>query len=298
MPRVYRCPAVTSGGRGGGAFRWHAGGMTLYNLPMPAATLPALLSVLAISLISFAGALALTLGPARIRGVLPVLVAMAAGALIGDAFLHLLPEAAEHAGGFTPEVGWWVLGGLLGFFLIESVLHWHHHGEDVAEHEAGHIHPLAWMNLLGDLIHNVMDGMLVAGAWLVSEPLGLATTIAVALHEVPQEFGDFGVLLSAGLSSRRALLLNFVSALGAVLGALLVLLAGHEIHVEHQLVPLAAGGFLYVACADLVPELRRRVRGRWVWITLVALLAGVALVALVPGHVHGGHDAPDAHGGH
>ena len=265
---------------------------------MPDAALPALLSVVAISLLSFVGALALTLGPARLRGVLPVLVALAAGAFVGDVFLHLLPEAVEHHGGFTPALGWWVLAGLFGFFVIESVIHWHHHGEDVEDHLEGRVHPLAWMNLLGDLLHNVIDGMLVAGAWLVGPDLGLATTIAVALHEVPQEFGDFGVLLSAGLSSRRALLLNFVSALGAVLGALLVLLAGHEIHVEHQLVPLAAGGFLYVACADLVPELRRRVRGRWVWITLVALLAGVALVALVPGHVHGGHDAPDAHGGH
>jgi zinc and cadmium transporter len=258
---------------------------------MPDAALPALLSVAAISLVSFVGALALTLGPARLRGWLPALVALAAGALVGDVFLHLLPEAVEHQGGFGPSLGWWVLGGLLGFFVIESVIHWHHHGEDVAEHLEGHVHPMAWMNLLGDLLHNVIDGMLVAGAWMADAHLGVAVTIAVALHEIPQEFGDFGVLVHAGLSPSRALWLNFLSAGGALLGALAVLLLGHGIHVEHALVPLAAGGFLYVACADLVPELRRRIHGRGLWITLLALAAGVAIVALVPGHAHG----PDAH---
>lgn len=253
------------------------------------AALPAMLSVLAISLLSFVGALVLTIGPARLRALLPVLVALAAGALIGDVFLHLLPEAVEHEGGFTPAVAWWVLGGLLGFFVIESVIHWHHHGEDVAQHVEGHIHPLAWMNLLGDLLHNVIDGMLVAGAWLVSPSLGFAVTIAVALHEIPQEFGDFGVLLHAGFTPARALLLNFLSAAGALAGAGVVLLVGPGFHAEHALVPLAAGGFLYVACADLVPELRRRVQGRGLWITLLALGAGLALVALLPEHVAEAH---------
>src|SRR5690349_3785617 len=107
---------------------------------MSDAAVPALLSVLAISLLSFLGALTLTLGPARLRGVLPALVALAAGALIGDVFLHLLPEAAAHQDGFTPSVGWWVLAGLLGFFVVESVIHWHHHGEDVELHAEGHAH--------------------------------------------------------------------------------------------------------------------------------------------------------------
>ncbi len=253
---------------------------------MPTAHLHALLSVVAISVLSFTGALVLALGPARVRRLLPTLVALAAGALIGNVFLHLLPEAVEHTGGFTPGLAWWVLGGLLGFFVIESVIHWHHHGEDLHEHAHGRVHPVAWMNLLGDLLHNVIDGMLVAGAWLVGPELGLATTIAVALHEVPQEFGDLGVLLHAGLTPRRALWLNFLSAGGAVVGAVVVLLAGQSMHVEHQLVPLAAGGFLYVACADLVPELKQRVGGMGLVTTVLALLAGIALVALIPGHGH------------
>jgi zinc and cadmium transporter len=133
--------------------------------------------------------------------------------------------------------------------------------------------------------------MLVAGAWLVGPDLGLATTIAIALHEVPQEFGDLGVLLHAGMSPRRALALNFLSATGAIVGALVVLFVGHSVHIEHQLVPLAAGGFLYVACADLVPELKRRVGGKGLPLTLLALALGIALVALVPSHPH-------AHAGH
>lgn len=269
---------------------------------MPPATLPALLAVVAISLLSFAGALTLSLGPARLRALLPSLVALAVGALLGDVFLHLLPEAVEHAGGFTPALSAWVLAGLLGFFLIESVMHWHHHGEDLPDHAAGHVHPIAWMNLLGDLLHNVIDGMLVAGAWLVSTELGIAVTLAVALHEIPQEFGDFGVLLHAGMSPRRALGLNFLCALGAVLGAVIVLLLGHGFHAEHQIVPLAAGGFLYVACADLVPELRRRARGRQLWITALAVAAGLALVAFVPDHAahdEASHDAAaPGHPGH
>jgi zinc and cadmium transporter len=254
--------------------------------------------VLGISVLSFAGGLVLALGPTRVRKVLPWLVALSAGALLGNVFLHLLPEAVGHMGGFSTALGGWVLGGLLLFFVIESALHWHHHGEDVElhahaashAHAHGHVHTVAWMNLLGDLLHNIIDGMLVAGAWLVGPDIGMATTLAVALHEIPQEFGDLGVLLHAGLSPRRALTLNFLSAAGALGGAVVVLTLGKAVHVEHQLVPLAAGGFLYVACADLVPELRRGVSGKGLPLTVLALLAGIALVALVPGHPgHGGH---------
>lgn len=256
---------------------------------MPPATISALLAVLVISVLSFAGALTLSLGPARLRTLLPALVALAVGALLGDAFLHLIPEAVRHAGGFTPAVSGWVLTGLLGFFLIESVMHWHHHGEDLGDHAAGHVHPMAWMNLLGDLLHNVIDGMLVAGAWLTNDTLGIAVTLAVALHEIPQEFGDFGVLVASGITPRRALALNFLCALGALVGATIVLLLDRGFDVNQQIVPLAAGGFLYVACADLVPELRRRARGRQLWITLLAVATGLVLVGVVPNLVPGGH---------
>ena len=230
---------------------------------MHEAALPALTSVVVVSILSFVGAVALALGPARMRGVVPFLVAVSAGALLGDAFLHLLPEAAEHQGGFGGTVAWSALGGVLFFFLVESVIHWHHHGDDMDAHAHGHGHvsSLAWMNLLGDGLHNLVDGILIAGTWMVSPEAGMATTVAVALHEIPQEFGDFGVLLHAGLPVKKALLLNAASASVSILGALVILAIGSDLGIEPYLGPIAAGGFLYVACADLVPELHKRARG-------------------------------------
>jgi zinc and cadmium transporter len=260
---------------------------------MPSATVPALVSVLVVSALSFSGAAVLALGPARLRRTIPLLVALAVGALLGGSLLHLLPEAYLHGG---LDAGWLVLAGLLGFFLVESAIHWHHHGEDVEDAERhGSVASFAWMNLIGDGIHNFVDGALIAGTWMASPGAGLVTTIAVALHELPQEFGDFGVLLHGGMSPRRALLWNAASAGTAVLGAVLVLLVGGAIGLEQVLVPVAAGGFLYLACADLVPELHRQARERGLLPVVLAILLGVALVTMLPrllgpgGHAHHHH---------
>ncbi|MHC5010194.1 MAG: ZIP family metal transporter [Planctomycetota bacterium] len=267
---------------------------------MPDAALPVLVSVGVVSVVSFVGVSALALGPVKARGLLPLLVALAAGALLGDALMHLLPEAVETAGGFTAAVGGWTLAGLLGFFAVESLIHWHHHGEDVAHHAEGHVSSYVWMNLLGDGIHNFIDGALIAGTWMASPEAGMATTLAVALHEIPQEFGDFGVLVHGGLPVRRALLLNVASAGAAFLGAFAVLLTGHALSFETALVAVAAGGFLYVACADLVPELHKRARGKQLLATAGALALGLALVIWLPvllgehghGHEHGESEPP------
>jgi zinc and cadmium transporter len=240
----------------------------------------ALIAIAIISLISVVGA-ALLLRGGRVRRFLPVLIALAAGALVGDTFLHLLPHAVEEAGGFTPTIAWGILGGLLGFFVIESLLHWHHHGEDVHEHGPGGIHSFGWMNLIGDAIHNWIDGALIAAAWMASPEAGLATSLAVLLHEVPQEFGDFGVLLHAGFRPVTALLWNLGSALFALVGALVVLALGADASVHEVLLPVAAGGFLYIACADLVPEMRRRARGKALVATLIALAIGLGSMATV-----------------
>jgi len=256
---------------------------------MPDQTLPILLSVVIVSAISLVGAITL-LGRGRVKEMLPLLVALAAGAMMGDTFLHLLPHAVEEAGGFTPAITWGVLGGLLGFFLVEGVLHWHHHGEDVHEHGPGGVHHIGWMNLLGDCLHNLIDGMLIAGAWFVSPEVGIATTVAVLLHEIPQEFGDFGVLLHAGFTPGRAILFNLISALFAVVGAVVVLIIGPGTHLAQTLVPIAAGGFLYIACADLVPEIRKRARGWQLVSTFGVLLLGVALMAFVHEFEGDSHD--------
>jgi zinc and cadmium transporter len=262
---------------------------------MPERSLEIIVSVLAVSLISLVGASVL-LGRGKLKSILPLLVALAAGALIGDTFLHLLPHAVEHAGGkFTPMIAWGVLGGLVGFFLIESVLHWHHHGEDVHEHSEEGIHHIGWMNLIGDGFHNFIDGMLIAAAWLLSPEAGLATTIAVLLHEIPQEFGDFGVLLHAGFSAKRAILYNLLSGLAALVGAAVVLVTNDATgHMAQALGPVAAGGFLYIACADLVPEMRKRARGWKLVTTGLALAAGLGLMAAVHEFEHGTHEH-DAH---
>ncbi len=271
---------------------------------MPERTLEILLSTIAVSLISVVGAVVL-FGGGRAKKILPLLVALAAGALIGDTFLHLLPHAVADAGGsFSPAITWGVLGGLVGFFFIESVLHWHHHGEDVHEHGEGGVHPIGYMNLIGDMFHNLIDGMLIAATWLHTPELGIATTIAVALHEIPQEFGDFGVLLHAGFSPKRAIAFNLLSGLAAVVGALIVIATQGKLGLEVALVPVAAGGFLYIACADLVPEIRKRARGMKLVTTFLALALGVGLMALVHAtgcahghsHSHGGHSHDGGHG--
>ncbi len=268
---------------------------------MPPETIPVLAAVAAVSLLSVVGAVVL-LGRGWVKSLLPLLIAVAAGALLGDTFLHLLPHAVEEEGGFTPGIAYGVLAGLLGFFLIEGVLHWHHHGEDVHEHGPDGIHSFGWMNLLGDGLHNLIDGMLIAGAWLVSPEAGIATTIAVALHEIPQEFGDLGVLIHAGFSPKKAIFFNLLSALTAVLGALFVLATSGDHGIAQFLVPVAAGGFLYVACADLVPEMRKRSKGKELISTVLALVVGLGLMVVVhevgPHDHHGhGHEAHDG-GGH
>lgn len=269
---------------------------------MPSHALPALLSVLAVSLLSVLGAVVL-LGGNRAARWLPLLVALAAGALLGDTFLHLLPHAVEAQGGFDATLTWGVLGGLVGFFLIEGLLHWHHHGEDVHEHGPEGLHTFGWMNLIGDALHNLIDGMLIASAWIVSPEAGLATTVAVALHEIPQEFGDFGVLLHAGFTPRRAVWLNLGVGCVAILGCLIVLLSHDAIGLEQYLVPVAAGGFLYVACADLVPEMRARSRGKALVPIVLALMLGIGLMAGVHevvegdgGHAGHSHGTKDGHG--
>lgn len=266
---------------------------------MPPETIPVLLAVTAISLISVLGAVIL-LGRGSVQRYLPTLVALAAGALLGDTFLHLLPHAVADQEGFTPTIAYGVLGGLIGFFLIEGLLHWHHHGEDVHHHAPGEVHSFGWMNLIGDGLHNFIDGMLIASAWMVGgTQAGIATTIAIALHEGPQEFGDFAVLLHAGFSVKKAVLLNLLTALSALLGAGLVLAMGEDHGLAQVLVPVAAGGFLYIACADLVPEIRKRARGWALLPIFVALLFGLGLMVGVHqfAHDHGPEDHA-AHGMH
>lgn len=246
--------------------------------------LPVLASVLAVSALSLIGALTLALGFLRRHGVLLFMVAFAAGTLLGDSFLHLLPEAVESRGGFPPELAYLVLGGFLAFFLLETGLRWGH-----AHGEAAHLHgneatvaPFAWTNLVGDGIHNFVDGVIIGAAWLVNPASGIATTIAVAAHEIPQELGDFAVLLRAGIKPVKALLYNMFSALLALAGAALVLsIPNAGEHLELYAAPLIAGGFLYIAAADLVPELHHHSERRFTPIILAGVVLGLTVMWLL-----------------
>lgn len=248
----------------------------------------ALASVLVVSAISLIGVFTLSLRESFIKSITFVLVGIATGALLGDAFIHLIPEAFAEAASVT-NVALLVIGGMLIFFVLEKFLHWHHHqGLESAEPA---VHPVGKMILVSDGVHNFLDGLIITAAYLVSIEVGIATTIAVILHEIPQEIGDFGVLLHAGYSKMKALFFNFVSALFAILGACVALLLGGTTEAFTAiLVPIAAGGFIYIALTDLIPELHKTTAVRHSLIQLAAVVVGIlAMVGLlaIEGDTHG-----------
>jgi zinc and cadmium transporter len=236
-----------------------------------------LTAVALLSGLSLAGGLVLLLSGARLQRALEVLVPFAAGALIGEAVIHAIPEVAESPSGFGVQASVSMTAGIVAFFALEKILHWHHAhfpSEDV-------IHPVAVSNLVGDGLHNFVDGAIIAAGFLASWEVGLATALAVAIHEIPQELGDFAIMLRSGLSSRRALTLNFLSALAAVGGAILTLSLGTSASAERLLVPFSAGAFLYIANADLLPELHKEFETHKSLIQLVALAGGVSVMLLL-----------------
>ena len=206
-----------------------------------------LVSVVIVSLISVIGILTFLMSHKRLKSLLLYLVSFSAGGLFGDAFIHLIPEAAEEVG-FGLSVSLCILFGLVSSFIIEKFIHWRHCHIPTSEE---HPHPFAYMNLFGDAVHNFVDGLLIAGSYLASLPVGIATTLAVIFHEIPQEIGDFGVLVYGGFSRSRALLFNFLSAITAIIGALVFL--GLSPYLENYaiyLLPFAAGEFIYIAGSD------------------------------------------------
>lgn len=242
--------------------------------------LNSVLAVVVVSLISFMGLLALSVKIEKHKHAFIYLVSFAAGALFGDAFIHLLPEVVGEFG-FTFEVSVYLLSGILLFFIVEKLIHWRHcHLPNTKEHS----HPFAYMNLIGDGVHNFIDGLIIAASFMASFPVGIATTIAVILHEIPQEIGDFGVLVHGGFTKQKAILLNFATALTAVLGALVALSIGAITeNITLFLVPLAAGGFIYIAGSDLIPELHKEVKASRSVIQLVAFILGIVVMVSLLG---------------
>ena len=208
-------------------------------------------SVLVVSLVSFVGIFMLSLQEEKLRKYIFIFISLAIGALLGDAFIHLIPEAFEKSDNAMLS-SILIISGILIFFILEKFLHWHHHGEDKNEY---HIHPVGNLVLFSDGVHNLIDGIIIGVGFITSIPLGIATTIAVVLHEIPQEVGDFTVMLHSGYSKKRALWLNFLSGLTAIFGVVIAFILGQAGEgLIIWILPLAAGGFIYIAAADLLPE--------------------------------------------
>jgi zinc and cadmium transporter len=233
-------------------------------------------SVILISLISFVGVVTLSVSINRLKKVLLLLVSFAAGGLLGGAFIHLLPEAVEEFG-FGTGMSLYLLSGIVAFFILEKFICWRHCHHPTTD---DHPHPFAYMNLVGDGVHNFIDGLIIAASYMISIPVGIATTIAVLLHEVPQEIGDFGVLVHGGFSRRKALAMNFLTALTAVLGAAVALYIGAflDSSLGMFLLPFAAGGFIYIAGSDLIPELHKDTGMKKAFLQLVFLVLGIGVM--------------------
>lgn len=241
-------------------------------------------SVFAISLVSLIGVFTISLREETLKKAMAFFIPLAVGALLGDAFLHLIPES--FTGGKTELSSLLVLVGIFLFFALEKYLRWHHHhsseeiareGEDM--HKTAHLGSLI---LVSDAFHNFIDGIIVAAGYMAGMEAGIATTIAVILHEIPQEIGDFSVLIYAGYKKRTALFYNFISALSAILGAALVLIFGDfSERLEESMIPLAAGMFIYIASSDLVPELHKNTASKEFLLEIIGILVGILAMYLL-----------------
>lgn len=205
----------------------------------------------AMSAIALVGSITLLLEERTLRRLLLPMVAFAAGSLLGGAFFHMVPGALAETGS-SLTVFLWVLLGFAIFLVLEQFLHWHHCHRDAAECRE----PLTYLILIGDGLHNFMGGLAVAGAFIIDVRLGISTWLAAAAHEVPQELGDFGILVHGGWPKGRALAFNVLSGLTFLVGAVFTYVASFRIDVTF-LLPFAAGNFLYIAASDLVPEVNR-----------------------------------------
>lgn len=251
----------------------------------------ALLGTFVVSLISFSGLLVFTLNKTALQRFLIILISFSAGSLLGDAFIHLLPEAVEEAGGFNPALSFNLLSGIVIFFMLEKFILWHHHHfiETPQDHEKENGSPspevlpehrsLRVVNIVGDAIHNMLDGMIIAVSFTISPVVGISTTLAVILHEIPQEISDLGVLIHAGLPIKKAVWYNFFSGTVAIFGAILVILLQKQSQaVITGLVPFTAGAFIYIAASDLIPELKKTPHSLASIAQLLSLLSGIALM--------------------
>lgn len=242
---------------------------------MPAELLSILVATLLISSGSLVGVLAIGVKPKLLNRLTLPLVSLSAGTMLGAAFLHLLPESIEMLGDHAPfELA---LYAFIAFFALERFLHWRHC------HDENHLtkHTIGTMNLIGDAVHNFLDGLLIAAAFITDPTLGIVAAISIALHEIPQEIGDYGVLIHSGYSRTRALIANIGISLTAVLGGIFgYYLSSATEFVSANLLPVTAGAFIYIAAADLIPELKEATTTKKTLVTFIIFILGIVVMTL------------------
>lgn len=230
----------------------------------------------AVSLISLIGIFSLLFSDKFLNKILILLIGFSAGGLIGGAFLHILPEALEHQQNVVAVFSYAIFGFII-FFLLEKYLYWRHCHAGNCQ-----IHTFTYLNLVGDGIHNFTDGLIIGASFVTDINLGIVTTLAIIFHEIPQEISDFGVLVYGGIGKFKALFYNFLSALTAIVGTVLGFYFAHHISGFSQIIlPIAAGGFIYIASCDLIPEIHKQTDVKKSNLSMLAFLLGIILMYLV-----------------
>lgn len=215
-----------------------------------------LASTTIVSLISLVGTIMFFIRETNLKKILLYVVSFAVGALIGDVFIHLLPEAFIEYD--ATKTATYILSGIIFSFIVEKIIHWNHRAVHKKDHShKDHPHAFAVMNLFGDVFHNFIDGILIATSYVISIPVGIATTIAVIMHEIPQEIGDFGVLLAGGFSKTKAIMMNVLVGCTAILGTIIGFILISTESMLAFLLPFSAGNLLYIVLADLIPQLHK-----------------------------------------
>ncbi|MFB6215813.1 MAG: ZIP family metal transporter [Candidatus Aenigmatarchaeota archaeon] len=231
-----------------------------------------------ISFMAWMGSLTLFMREELLDKILLVLVALSAGTLTGGAFLHLLPKTVSRMGSISPVIIFIpTMVGFSIFFALEQFIHWHHHHSTKHDKE-----PFTYMILISDGIHNYIDGLVIAGSFMINFQLGLITSFIVALHEIPQEIGDFGVLVYGGFKKMKALVLNYVTAATVILGGI----SGYFLYTAVEgitiyILPFAAGSFIYIAASGLIPEIKDCETWQKSAINFTVFLMGVSLMLAI-----------------
>lgn len=237
----------------------------------------AIWSTFIISVVALIGIIFLWLHQEKLKKIVIYLVSFSAGALLGDVFIHLLPEIIEVD--FSIYTSLFILSGIIFWLITEKIIHRNHCHMPITK---THVHHFAIMNLIGDFVHNIIDWLIIWASYLVNIPVWIATTLAVLLHEIPQEIWDFGVLIHGGMSKKKALLLNFFTWLSAILGVIIALSISHYTeNLTWFLLPFAAWSFIYIAWSDLIPELHKENKIWQASLQIISFLIWIGIMMLL-----------------